>query len=199
MSKTKDWSKILKEADEEQAKEHVKQTESSESHDITNEDQDLLNQETILPELNAEVDEATKYKNELLYIKAEFENFKKRHQADIDRTHKYAVGKFLESLLPVMDSVETSLESLKKSHDTVPETVIAGLELTAKLFKDTLERQGVQQIDPLNQMFDPNLHEAMSVRAGEGAANNQIVDVLQKGYLLNGRVVRAALVVIAKN
>ncbi len=130
---------------------------------------------------------------------AEFDNYKKRQQSELEKAHKYSIEKFLNSLLPVVDSLETSLAKLYEAGDAIPKIVIEGMELTLKLFLDTLQRQGIEQINPINQPFNPNHHEAMAMRPAEGIPDNHVAEVLQKGYLLHGRVVRAALVAIAKN
>jgi molecular chaperone GrpE len=184
--KVKDWAKVLSEADAVDLESHELKTEAEET-------------DTISEAQTAEMDVETKHKDEILRLMAQFENYKRLHQSDIEKAHKFAIEKFLNSLLPVVDSIEISLTKLYEAGDIIPKAVIEGLELTLKLFIDTLNRHNVQQINPAGEMFDPHLHEAVTMKPDEAVPHNHVLEVLQKGYTLNNRVIRAALVVVSKN
>ena len=126
---------------------------------------------------------------------AELENVRRRAERDIESAHKYGVEKFVDNLLPVIDSLEQALQLAEQTENS---SMHEGLELTMKLFLDVLAKQGVEQINPIGKPFDPELHEAMSMQESDDAERNMVLVVFQKGYKLHGRVIRAARVVVAK-
>jgi len=127
---------------------------------------------------------------------AELDNVKKRAEKDIASAHKYALEKFVNSILPVLDSMEKATE-VDADHKAV-KTMQHGVNLTQKMLLDVLSRFGVEQIDPTHEVFDPHLHEAMSMVEAKDCEPNTVITVYQKGYTLNGRLVRPARVVVAK-
>jgi molecular chaperone GrpE len=129
---------------------------------------------------------------------AEIENTKRRAEKDVSNAHKYAIDRFAESLLPVVDSLEKALEVKAEGSDAI-KAMHDGIELTMKMLLATLQKYGVEQIDPLGQNFDPSLHEAMTMQEVPGTEPNKVLTVFQKGYLLNGRLVRPARVVVSKS
>jgi molecular chaperone GrpE len=145
--------------------------------------------------------EVVALKDQLLRNAAEMENVRRRAARDVENAHKFALEKFTADLLPVIDSLEKAVEAARaaSAEGGEMETAIAeGVELSLKMFYDVLERAGVQRIDPLGEPFDPNLHEAMTLLESPHAEPNSVLDVMQKGYTLNGRLVRAAMVVVSK-
>jgi molecular chaperone GrpE len=124
---------------------------------------------------------------------AETENVRKRAQEDISRAHKYALEKFATDLLQVKDSLEAALNAESQS----VESLRAGVEVTLKQLASVFERQKIREIDPTGAPFDPHQHEAISMLPSEKEPNT-VINVLQKGYLLNDRVIRPALVTVAK-
>lgn len=148
---------------------------------------------------------ANEYLNKFLRAQAEMHNLMKRCEQDVAKAHKYALDKFAFDLLPVIDCLERSLtidiganlenvaakELLKNMH--------IGIEMTLKLFLETLEKFGIKQINPLNEIFNPDLHTAMTVQENNSVPPNTVLQVMQKGYLLNDRLLRPALVVVAKS
>ncbi len=128
-----------------------------------------------------------------LRAKAETENLRKRAQADIASAHKYGVGNLAEALLPVRDSLEAALAI----ENVTLESLKSGVELTLKQLNAVFEKAGLREINPVNEKFDPHKHQAMTMVAHPGEAN-QVVDVMQKGYLLHERVIRPALVTVSK-
>lgn len=126
---------------------------------------------------------------------AEVDNMRRRKDREVENAHKYALEKFADSLLPVGDSLEQALQLTMQHGDNA---MREGLELTMKIFLDVLEKNGIKQISPLGEVFNPQLHEAMSMQPLEGGQPNTISAVLQKGYLLNDRVIRPARVIVVK-
>ncbi|ABK90166.1 nucleotide exchange factor GrpE [Francisella tularensis subsp. novicida] len=142
-------------------------------------------------------DSCDQFKDEALRAKAEMENIRKRAERDVSNARKFGIEKFAKELLPVIDSIEQALK-----HEVKLEEAIAmkeGIELTAKMLVDILKKNGVEELHPKGEKFDPNLHEAMAMIPNPEFEDNTIFDVFQKGYMLNGRIVRAAKVVIVKN
>jgi molecular chaperone GrpE len=134
-------------------------------------------------------------KDQLLRTVAESENIRRRASRDVENAHKYANEKLLEDLLPVLDSLEKALELPDRSDDA--KAVLEGIEISLRMFRETLERGGVLIVDPLGEPFDPSKHEALAMVPNEEVEPNSVIEVVQKGYLLNERVVRAARVVVS--
>lgn len=141
-------------------------------------------------------EELAKNKDQLLRTLAEMENVRRRAVRDVENAHKFALEKLLADLLPVIDSLEKAEETARASDESG--AMAEGVALSLKLFLTTLGKAGVEQIDPLGAPFDPQQHEAMAMVPNPNAEPNSVMDVLQRGYVLNGRLVRAAKVVVAK-
>ena len=135
-------------------------------------------------------------KDQLLRQMAEVENIKRRAGRDVENAHKYATEQLLNDLFPVLDSLEKAVETAAATEGA--QAIAEGVGLSLKLFVDTLAKNGVQQIDPLGEPFDPQHHEAMTMVPNPDAEPNSVMDVMAKGYLLNGRLVRAAKVIVVK-
>ena len=140
-------------------------------------------------------DEMEALKDQLLRTVAESENIRRRASRDVENAHKYANEKLLEDLLPVLDSLEKALELPNQSDDA--KAVLEGIEISLRIFRETLERAGVLVVDPLGEPFDPSRHEALAMVPNEEVEPNSVIEVVQKGYLLNERVVRAARVIVS--
>lgn len=134
----------------------------------------------------------------LLRQRAEFDNLQKRIERDVENAHKYAIKRFAEELLAVKDSLEMGMEVAVKP-ETSLDSVKEGMGLTLKILANTLEKFGIVEIDPKNQKFNPDWHEAMAMIPAPEAEDGTVVIVHQKGYQLNERLLRPARVVIAKN
>ena len=147
--------------------------------------------ETALAEANAKADE-----NWNLYLRAaaEVENVRKRATRDVEHAHRYALENFSRELLAVVDSLEMGLEAADNADAAA---LREGSEATCKLLKTTLERFGVSELDPEGEPFDPELHEAMSMMPAENMEPGSVAQVIQKGYALNGRLLRPARVIVA--
>ncbi len=128
---------------------------------------------------------------------AEMENMKKRTQRDLEHAHKYALESFAKELLPVLDSLELGLQAANGDSQEV-EKFREGSELTIKQFESVFAKFNIAAINPMGQPFNPEQHQAMAMHAVEGAQPNTVVNVFQKGYMLNGRLLRPAMVLVAK-
>lgn len=148
--------------------------------------------------LAAALAEAADLKDQYLRAVAEMENVRRRAQEDVSKAHKFAIEAFAEALLPVKDSLELALKTDNANVASLREGVDATLRLLASAF----EKNRLVEIDPAGQKFDPNLHQAISMVPGAAASPpvpaNHVVSVLQKGYLINERVLRPALVTVAQ-
>ena len=136
--------------------------------------------------------EAADLRDAWLRARAETDNVRKQAQADVARAHKYAVEKFAEDLLPVKDALEQTMAASNVS----PETLKSGAELTLKALTSAFSRAQVVEVNPVGEKFDPHKHQAMQ-RVDSGEPANTVVTVFQKGYLINDRTLRPALVAIS--
>lgn len=137
------------------------------------------------------------YWDQILRLKADIENNRKRTDRDIENAHKYALKNFIEALLPVIDSMEMGRTAANDS-DASLENVREGIDMTMSMFVQVLENQGLTQFDPQGEKFDPEQHQAISMVEDKKAKPNTIISVMQKGFMLNDRLVRPAMVVVAK-
>ena len=137
---------------------------------------------------------AAEHHDAWLRAKAEAENIRKRAAEDVTRAHKYGIEKFAADLLAVKDSLEAALAA----GNATPESLRSGVELTLRQLESVLERQSIRAIDPAGQKFDPHQHQAISMLPSDKEPNT-VINVLQKGYLLHDRVLRPALVTVAKS
>jgi len=128
---------------------------------------------------------------------AELQNIRRRAEQDVEKAHKFALEKFANDLLPVVDSLERGLE-LTSAEDEAVRPVREGVELTLKLFHDTLKRFHVEAVDPHGAPFNPEHHQAMAMEESTHVEPGSVLKVFQKGYLLNGRLLRPAMVVVSK-
>ena len=138
-------------------------------------------------------DEALDLKDAWLRARADVENVRKQAQNDVGKAYKYAIEKFAEDMLPVRDSLESALAT----GDASPDALRAGVELTLKQLVAAFEKSQVKEVAPAGAKFDPHQHQAMAMVDSDQPANT-VVTVFQKGYLLNDRVLRPALVAVAK-
>ena len=149
--------------------------------------------------LEAALEEVAKYRDAALRAEAEMQNMQRRTARDVENAHKFGIEKFLQNLLPVADSLEKAIESAEQALSGEAETAIAeGVRLCHKLLIDVMARENVEVIDPIGEPFDPNEHQAMSMVENPNMEPNSVFAVVQKGYKLNGRLVRAAMVMVTK-
>jgi molecular chaperone GrpE len=133
---------------------------------------------------------------QLLREQAEMQNVRRRAQRDIESAHKYALEKFASELLSVVDNLERAIEAID-AEDEAQKAVAEGLELTLKTFIEVLGKYNVEAVDPEGQPFDAELHQAVSTVPNNDVEPNTVINVFQKGYTLNGRLVRPAMVVVS--
>ncbi|AFJ98496.1 nucleotide exchange factor GrpE [Cronobacter sakazakii] len=133
----------------------------------------------------------------VLRMKAEMENLRRRTEQDIEKAHKFALEKFINELLPVIDSLDRALEVANKENQDMA-AMVEGIELTLKSMLDVVRKFGVEVIADTNVPLDPNVHQAIAMVESEDVAPNHVLAVMQKGYTLNGRTIRAAMVTVAK-
>jgi len=148
----------------------------------------------LLDQARAKADE---HYEQMVRAHAELDNLQKRHARDLENAHKFALDKFVAELLGVWDSLELGHSAaLDEGADVIK--LREGTELTLKMLGDVMAKFGVQQIDPINQRFDPEYHQAMSLQPRADVPPNTVVAVVQKGYTLNGRLVRPAMVMVSQ-
>ena len=135
--------------------------------------------------------------DQLVRTRAEMDNLRKRQARELENAHKFALERFVNALLPVRDSMEMGLIAASEESADVAK-LREGVELTLKLMTDVMGKFDVVQIDPQGEPFDPELHQAMSMVPREDVPPNTVVIVVQKGYTLNGRLVRPAMVMVAQ-
>ena len=135
--------------------------------------------------------------DQLMRARAELDNLRRRHQRELENAHKFAIERFVKELLPIKDSLELGLNAAQDESADV-EKLKEGTELTLNLFNAAMEKFEVVMIDPEGEAFDPELHQAMSMVEREDVEPNTVVTVIQKGYTLNGRLVRPAMVMVSR-
>jgi len=177
--------------------------------------EDVTVEETVVEEATVEVDEsvariaaleaelakatasAAEFKDAALRAKADADNIRRRAAIDVDKAKKFALEKFANELLPVIDNMERGLLHADKENETLL-PLIEGIELTAKSLESALEKFGVKAVNPEGEKFNPELHQAMSMIENPDVEPNTVITVMQKGYELNGRLIRPAMVMISK-
>ncbi|WP_302421553.1 nucleotide exchange factor GrpE [uncultured Citrobacter sp.] len=148
--------------------------------------------------LEAQLAEAeTRERDSVLRIKAEMENLRRRTELDVEKAHKFALEKFVNELLPVLDSLDRALEVADKGNDAMA-AMVEGIELTRKSMLDVVAKFGVHVVADIDVPMDPNVHQAIAMVESDDVAAGNVLMVMQKGYTLNGRTIRAAMVSVAK-
>jgi molecular chaperone GrpE len=137
-------------------------------------------------------------KEALVRSQADMQNVRRRAERDVENAHKYAVEKFVKDLLAVLDSMDRALE-LAETTEGFDVAMLEGTQMTHKLLLDTAAKHGVEPINPLGEVFDPQEHQAMSMVESADHEPNTVMAIMQKGYKLEGRVIRAAMVMVTKS
>ncbi|WP_312239856.1 nucleotide exchange factor GrpE [Pantoea sp.] len=151
-----------------------------------------------IAQLEAELAQAqTGVRDAQLRAQAEVENIRRRSEMDVEKAHKFALEKFANELLPVIDSLERALEVADKE-DPQLAAMIEGIELTLKSLLGAVRKFGIEVVGETNVPFNPEVHQAMSMMESEEVAPNHVMMVMQRGYTLNGRLLRPAMVAVAK-
>ncbi|MFQ1942260.1 nucleotide exchange factor GrpE [Aeromonas veronii] len=185
---------------EEQKVEAMEQVEAQ-PVEPTDVDSEVTAEQARIAELEAQLEtaiqKAAEERERALRTAAEMENLRRRTELDVEKAHKFALEKFANELLPVLDNLERAIELADKENEAL-KPMIEGVELTLKSMQSGVAKFGLVALDPINQPFDPNAHQAMSMIPSADVAPNTVIAVMQKGYDLNGRVIRPAMVMIAK-
>lgn len=185
---------------EEQKVEAMEQVEAQ-PVEPTDVDSEVTAEQARIAELEAQLEtaiqKAAEERERALRTAAEMENLRRRTELDVEKAHKFALEKFAGELLPVLDNLERAIELADKENEAL-KPMIEGVELTLKSMQSGVAKFGLVALDPTNQPFDPNAHQAMSMIPSADVAPNTVIAVMQKGYELNGRVIRPAMVMIAK-
>lgn len=148
-------------------------------------------------ELEAARQDAAEAKDQALRAVAEAQNARRRAEKDVEQARKFALERFAGELLVIVDNLERALDAADSEQEAV-KPVLEGIQLTHRSFLDTLAKHKIEQVDPRGEPFDPQFHEAMAMVPNPEVEPNTVIDVMQKGYTLNGRLLRAAMVVVAK-
>lgn len=136
-------------------------------------------------------------KDRALRLAAEMDNLRRRVALDVEKAHKFALEKFVNELLPVIDSLERALDMSDRENEQL-KPMLEGVDLTLRSLLGAVNKFGVEVVDPQNEPFDPNRHQAMSMLPNAEVAPNTVLAVMQKGYELNGRIVRPAMVMVSR-
>ncbi|TBM10670.1 nucleotide exchange factor GrpE [Hafnia paralvei] len=151
-----------------------------------------------IAELEAQLQEAAqRERDSVMRARAEADNIRRRAEQDVEKAHKFALEKFSNELLPVIDSLERALDLADKSNPDLA-AMIEGIELTLKSMLDAVRKFGVEQVSEVNVPFNPEVHQAMTMMESDQHEPNQVMMVMQKGYTLNGRLIRPAMVAVSK-
>lgn len=176
--------------------EETQQTESSQELDPLEEA--IARVQELEEQLKTQIEEAAnKEQDILLRSRAEIENLRRRTEQDVEKAHKFALEKFSKDILNTIDNLERALATPANKEDESVKALFDGVELTLKELVSTVGRFGIEAVGVVGEAFNPDLHQAISMQPAEGFETNQISVVLQKGYTLNGRVIRPAMVMVA--
>ncbi|MCL2896297.1 nucleotide exchange factor GrpE [Brenneria tiliae] len=151
-----------------------------------------------IAELTAQLNELQqRERDNVLRARAEADNIRRRAEIDVEKAHKFAVEKFASEMLPVIDNLERALDTADKSNEALA-PVIEGVELTLKSLLDAVRKFGIEVIEEVNVPFNPEVHQAMTMLESADHKPNHVMLVMQKGYTLNGRLLRPAMVAVSK-
>ncbi|MBU2884130.1 nucleotide exchange factor GrpE [Psychrosphaera sp. B3R10] len=182
---------------QEQTVENAEQTEQNTADNV-----EVLNSEAdIIAKLEAELAEAKAtiegQKDSVVRAAAEVDNMRRRAALDVDKAHKFALEKFVNELLPVIDNMERAIEFSDKENESL-KPVLEGVELTQKSFIDAVAKFNVEVVNPQGEKFNAEFHQAMAMQPSADVEPNTVIAVMQKGYTLNGRLLRPAMVMVSK-
>ena len=166
--------------------------------EVQEEEASLASPEKSADSLEAQLEDAQAKASEnwehYLRAKAEMDNLRRRNTKDVENAHKYGIEKFVTELLPVLDSMGMGMAI----EDASAESHREGMKLTMNILEKMMEKLGIEEIDPLNEKFDADKHQAMSMQPNADVEPNTVIAVMQKGYALNNRLIRPAMVMVSK-
>lgn len=155
--------------------------------------------EAVEAEAQPESSEAEEYKKKFFYLAAEMDNMKKRYEREKDNLLKYGNEKVLSALIEVVDNLERTMQALESDQEEKIVNIMNGVTMVRDQFLTTLKKHGLEPIESVGKMFDPNFHEALAQQPAQDQEDDTVLIEYQKGYVLNGRVLRASKVVVVKN
>ncbi|HEQ1857582.1 TPA: nucleotide exchange factor GrpE [Providencia alcalifaciens] len=151
-----------------------------------------------IAELEQQLEASRKTEREaMLRAHAEIENIRRRTEQDIEKAHKFALEKFSNELLPVIDNLERAIDAADRDNEE-SKAMLEGLDLTLKTFLDAVSKFGIEPVDAANVPFNPEVHQAMTMIESPDHSAGQVINVMQKGYTLNNRLLRPAMVIVSK-
>ncbi len=159
---------------------------------------DELNLKQALEKLQHAEEAAERSKDDLLRVQAEMQNLRRRTEQDVEKAHKYGQERFSSELLMVVDTLERSLAVASEHEDEAVKAIYDGVDLTLKSMTDCFSKFNIETVDPMGEPFDPQLHQAMTMQENPDVEPNTVIAVMQKGYILHGRVLRPAMVIVSK-
>ncbi len=148
-------------------------------------------------ELEAAKQTIADQKDGVIRAAADVDNIRRRAAQDVEKAHKFALEKFASELLPVIDNLERAIEFSDKENETL-KPLLEGIDMTVKSFNDAVAKFGVEIVNPQGEQFNPEFHQAMSIQPSNDVTPNTVLAVMQKGYTLNGRLLRPAMVMVSK-
>jgi molecular chaperone GrpE len=154
-------------------------------------------EESIERQLERTQETVKDYWDQIMRLKAEMENNRKRAVRDIENAHKFALKSFTEALLPVIDSMDMGQQAAAAENASL-KSIVEGTNMTETMFVQVLEKHGLKRLNPVGEKFDPELHQAISMIEDENVKSDHVINVMQKGFSLNDRLVRPAMVIVAK-
>lgn len=182
-NKPEDFNDVAEQAFDSNAEEQAETTDTADAEEVSV--QDLMAQREA-----AEAD----HQDQILRMKADMDNQRRRYEKQVEDAHKYSVQKFAESLLPVVDSLEMGLQA-----EGDLDSIRQGMDLTLKQFASVMEKFKLEAVGVEGEVFDPAKHQAVAQQPSPDHENNTIMNVMQKGYTLSGRTIRPAMVMVCKN
>lgn len=154
--------------------------------------------EQALERLSAAEISLASHQADVLRLHADMQNLRRRAEQDVEKAHKYGQERLVSELLPVMDNLERALQVAGEQENELLSALRQGVELTLKSFVGCLNKFNVQAVDPVGEPFDPQFHQAMGMQESTTAEPDTVIAVMQKGYTLNGRVLRPAMVMVSR-
>lgn len=149
--------------------------------------------------INTDANKKDEYKERFFYVAAELENSRKRFEREKENLLKYGNEKVLSGLIGVIDNFDLTVNTLKQDSDEKVQNIVKGIDMIRTQFLDVLKNNGLSMVESVGKQFDPNFHEAVAQAPAPGKENHEVITEYQRGFVLNGRLLRAAKVVVANN
>ncbi|AYA66529.1 nucleotide exchange factor GrpE [Alteromonas sp. RKMC-009] len=194
MSEDRDVQDQKQPEDAEVIQGEVVNEDAAEAQPVSEHEQKVYELETALSDAQAQIKEQ---QDSVLRARADMENARRRAEAEVEKARKFALERFAGELLPVIDNLERAIQAGDGENDAV-KPLLEGVDMTLKSFVSTIEKFGLTPIDPQGEGFNPELHQAMSMQESADHAPNTVMAVMQKGYQINGRLLRPAMVMVSR-